>query len=424
MDGGTAVLTQKVLNLMVREPSEPLAAAVWVEQVVVDRIIEHWESQDVPPHLKTIRDRLLQTDERGRGRLLGLYQQVLEGDGMAADESLEQLQLRLTGLVVKRRDRLVVYNPIYARVFNADWVSGELAKLRPAFYGEALKAWQEAAGEQRESFWLRGQALEEAEAWAQGKRLSDVDEQFLRESREFEKQEVQRKLVAEEEANQILTQAREQAETELGEANQELAKVKQKVKWQKLIGVTIVTASIPSALLFGQELINKSQRYEYERIVDLAGNLAENSGRLFESTQTGALTGMIAAGEQIEIARYPKVLDQRINDNNTKIKSVKKTTDALREVLKKIQERKIQAHQDIVSSITWIDDEQILVSGGEDGTIKFWNKVGELIEQPDGQPITLPVSTMGKSKINSLAWDKEKKILQLVEMMVIFNYVI
>jgi hypothetical protein len=202
---------------------------------------------------------------------------------------------------------------------------------------------------------LRGQALADAEAWAQGKRLSDVDEQFLRESREFEKREVQRKLVAEEEANQILTQAREQAETELGEANQELANVKQKVKWQKVIGVMIVAtsiiASVTSALLFGQEL-NKAQRAEYERIVDLAGNLAENSGRLFESTQTGALTGMIAAGEQIKIARYSKVLDQRINDNNTKIKSVKRTTDALREVLKNIQERKIQAHQDIVYSIS------------------------------------------------------------------------
>jgi hypothetical protein len=232
--GGQPFLTQKLLHLVVRQPELSLPAAALVEQVVLTRIIDHWESQDVPPHLKTIRDRLLQSDERGRGRLLGLYQQVLAQGSIAADASLEQLQLRLTGLVVKRQDRLIVYNPIYGQVFNLAWVARALADLRLPFYTEAMKAWQEAATEQRQSFLLRGQALEEAETWAKGKRLSQQDEQFLQQSRALERQEVQQRLAAEAEANQILTAAQQQAEAELTEANQQLQQVRQEVEQTKL----------------------------------------------------------------------------------------------------------------------------------------------------------------------------------------------
>jgi len=241
--GGQPFLTQKLLSLVVNEamsaPANDLAVPELVKQVVATKVIDNWETQDVPPHLKTIRDRILQSDERGRGRLLGLYQQILDADtipllerdqdpklsltggkrGIAADESSEQMQLRLTGLVVKQNGRLTVYNPIYAAVFNQPWIDRALANLRPAFYAEAMKAWQEAGDEQKESFLLRGQALEEAEAWSKGKRLSDDDEQFLRESREIERQEADRKLKAtrlEQEAvekrNQILTAADQTAQ--------------------------------------------------------------------------------------------------------------------------------------------------------------------------------------------------------------------
>ena len=208
--GGQPFLTQKLLSLIVAETDSSLSAEDLVNQVVLTKVIEHWETQDTPPHLKTIRDRLLKSDEQGRGRLLGLYQQVLDQEGIAADESNEQMQLRLTGLVVKRDDRLRVYNPIYGAVFNKQWVARELADLRPPFYAEAMKAWQEP-GEKKESFLLRGQALEDAKTWAKGKRLSEEDERFLQESQEAEKQESDRKLKALEEEKQILARAEEKA---------------------------------------------------------------------------------------------------------------------------------------------------------------------------------------------------------------------
>ena len=48
-----------------------------VEGLVKLQIVENWESQDEPEHLKTIRDRLLRNQQKA-GQLLGLYQQVLQ----------------------------------------------------------------------------------------------------------------------------------------------------------------------------------------------------------------------------------------------------------------------------------------------------------------------------------------------------------
>lgn len=112
--------------------------AEWVAQFVRSQIIENWETKDEPEHLKTIRDRLLR-DEQRTGRLLGLYQQILQNAQIVANDSPEQMELRLSGLVVKRDGTLLVYNPIYAQVFNLSWLNQILAQLRP--YADALNAW-------------------------------------------------------------------------------------------------------------------------------------------------------------------------------------------------------------------------------------------------------------------------------------------
>jgi hypothetical protein len=48
----------------------------FIEQLVLERIIDNWETQDEPEHLRTIRDRLLRNSQRA-ARLLGIYQQIL-----------------------------------------------------------------------------------------------------------------------------------------------------------------------------------------------------------------------------------------------------------------------------------------------------------------------------------------------------------
>lgn len=218
--GGQPLLTQKVCQLVVQEvekisktvsfesdskiqnleskiqnPSAPLPSTL-VQHLVQTHIIQNWESQDEPEHLRTIRDRLLR-NEKLASRLLGLYQQILQQGEIFADDSEGQIELRLSGLVVKRGTVLQVYNPIYAAVFDQAWVERSLNNLRP--YVESFNAWL-MSDRQDHSRLLRGQALEEALQWSMGKSLSTQDAEFLRASQQFESRETKQ-------SNEILTKA-------------------------------------------------------------------------------------------------------------------------------------------------------------------------------------------------------------------------
>ncbi len=167
----------------------------YIEQLVKTKIVDDWESQDDPMHLRYIRDRIMYLEEgQYIGRLLGLYQQILSSKesketeffqktqltspytGIPADDSPEQLELRLSGLVVLRKSKLFVYNRIYEMIFDKDWCDRTIKELRP--YAEDLRAW-DVSGHQDDSRLLWGQALQDAKAWAEGKRLSDQDHHFL-----------------------------------------------------------------------------------------------------------------------------------------------------------------------------------------------------------------------------------------------------
>ena len=252
--GGQPFLIQRLLGMMEKELAgitPPENIAVWVENLVQERIVTNWESQDAPPHLTTIRDRVLSVEEKLRGRMLGCYQQVLADGELEDDRSEERSKLRLTGLVVRRDGRLISYNPIYGAVFNNPWVEGQLADLRPEFYASAFRAWQDAG--QKDGFLLRGEALENADEWSRGKHLSDADEEFLQESRDLEKAERENELLTE-------TKRRQFAEEEkmiLGEA-------KQKADRQKMLslvfsGITVLGALVV-ATLWGAKIVNDAQK--------------------------------------------------------------------------------------------------------------------------------------------------------------------
>ncbi|NER19862.1 MAG: CHASE2 domain-containing protein [Symploca sp. SIO1C2] len=193
-----------------KQPTTNNQQQTTIAKIARSHIIENWESQDEPEHLRTIRDRLLCNQQR-TGQLLGLYQQILtasswevaEREGVAADNSLEQVELRLSGLVVKQQGKLRVYNRIYQAVFDQSWVEQVLADLRP--YSQGMTAWF-ASNCQDESRLLRGQALKAAQAWAEGKILSHQDYRFLTASEELETRNAQ--IAA---ANHILAEAQRKA---------------------------------------------------------------------------------------------------------------------------------------------------------------------------------------------------------------------
>jgi WD40 repeat protein len=201
---GQPFLTQKLCQLVV-ELSQPTmeqgdkisiplgTESFWIENLVKTRIIERWESQDEPEHLKTIRDRIQRNGKRA-GRILGIYQKILQGIEVKSDDSLEQIELLLSGLVLRQDGILWVKNRIYQQVFNLQWVEKKLADLRP--YSQVFDAWV-ASGQKDKSRLLRGQALKDAQTWTQGKSLSDLDYHFLAESQELDRQELQLFLEAE-----------------------------------------------------------------------------------------------------------------------------------------------------------------------------------------------------------------------------------
>ena len=132
--GGQPFLTQKLCNLIFNsESSIPDGKeAEWVENLVKTKFIENWETQDEPPHLKTIRDRLLRTG-KPTSPLLKLYQEILQHGEIQVDDSPEPIELRLSGLVVRRGGKLSIYNRIYESVFNWMWVNKTLTSLQPSF---------------------------------------------------------------------------------------------------------------------------------------------------------------------------------------------------------------------------------------------------------------------------------------------------
>jgi hypothetical protein len=181
--GGQPFLIQKLLALVCASDRTDLQPAELVETIAHEQIIQNWEAQDAPVHLRTIRDRLLQGDERHRDKLLRMVQGIQEQGGIVVDASREQIQLRLTGLVVPRNGKLAIANPIYAAVFSPEWVSRQLEELRPPIYRESLQGWAAALPVDRPSYLISGAALNEALLWARGKNLGVLDRDFLEASR-------------------------------------------------------------------------------------------------------------------------------------------------------------------------------------------------------------------------------------------------
>ncbi|MGD1867577.1 MAG: AAA-like domain-containing protein [Phormidesmis sp.] len=188
----------------------PTSAEKLIEQVVYTQVIDHWESQDDPEHLRTIRDRLLR-NELLAPRLLGIYETILtastpccdlpvatnqseaisqteEERRLAYDDSPEHLDLLLSGLIGIYQGRLAVKNRIYQTIFDMAWVKNQLNTLRP--YAKQLSAWV-MSDRTDESRLLRGKALKDAQAWSQERSVGEVDHDFLMASERYDRSVVQ-----------------------------------------------------------------------------------------------------------------------------------------------------------------------------------------------------------------------------------------
>jgi hypothetical protein len=174
--GGQPFLTQKICKLIYDSRSITILTnnRVDVTDFVQERIINNWQSQDEPEHLRSISNRLLgRTNSK---KMLQIYQQILDRGEVDDDSSLDSIYLVLTGLVVKYNGKLKAYNKIYKRVFSPAWIREELEKIPPYF--EKFESWKESG--RNEFSLLSGSEVDDALNWSKDKQISELETQFLR----------------------------------------------------------------------------------------------------------------------------------------------------------------------------------------------------------------------------------------------------
>jgi WD40 repeat protein len=353
--GGQPFLMQKLCQLIVCASVE--GSSMSVDEIVINKIILNWESQDEPQHLRTIRDRLLRNEKRA-GRLLGLYQEILKEKEFCSNDSTEEWELRLSGLVVKRNGKLSVYNPIYENIFNQDWVRQELDKLRP--YSEAFTVWL-GGSSQDESRLLRGKALQEAQEWAKGKSLSDLDYQFLSASKELSLQEI----------NQ-----------------QKLRKI---IKQLTIISLLAILAAA-IAVMFGLETLQQNKKVQVAEIKTL--NLLTQA--LLDGDESKqnieVLLSSVRASRQF-IKNKKNLISQENQELEKNI--INNMTHAVYDV---IEQNRLE-NKSLISRVKFSPDSQLIASANADGTAKIW-----LLNGQDYKILN------HCSKVNDVTFSDDKKV--------------
>ncbi len=375
---GQPFLTQKLCSLTVR-CSE---SQVNIPRLIQHRLVDNWEIQDEPEHLKTIRDRLLH-NHQNRARFLTLYQQILKQQGIAIDGSDEQVELRLSGLVSARQGKLRVSNPIYEQVFNKAWIVKQLTAISP--YQNAIAAWLKS--EQDRSHLLRGTALDEAQTWASKHSITAKENEFLRKS-EFLDIKEQRQAQLAQKAEIVARQ---------------LAQEKKLVRWQRLF----ILFSL--AMLAGFYL--KSRQTNFSNI----NTLVQSSEALFASNQKlDALITAIKAKQQLKKS-------WRVNQDLTQ-----KVNTALQQSVYEIKEYdRLLGHSDRIYSIAVSTNGKLMATAATDNTVRLWHKNStgwqpSKILKHDGWVVDVAISSNGiiasASRDRTVKlWNQDGKLLDTLQ---------
>jgi WD40 repeat protein len=349
--GGQPFLTQKLCQIITNcSHQDYIINSKSISEIVQSSIIDNWEAQDQPEHLKTIRDRILRNEQKA-GRLLVIYQEILQQQEVVVDGSLEQTDLRLSGLIVQKQGKLKVYNRIYEQVFNITWVEKQLEKLRP--YSQNFNVWV-ASNFQDESRLLRGQALQDALSWANNQQLSPLDYRFLSASQELEQRQTQQSLTIKEEESKILAQAQKKAKKIIS------------------LGSRFFAISLVAALLTGIELI-KAKRERTEANLSFKSAAIEN--KLYEQPFDGLIEGLKVAKEIQDLAKSIPVGEE----------ARKQVKNTLSQAISLVKERnRVEVNNAELRDISVSPNGQLIATGASDNIVQIWDVKGNLITNLKG----------------------------------------
>ena len=345
LTGGQPFLTQKLCKLVVKQGGSNNPN---VRELVQKYLIDNWEFQDEPQHLRTIRDRLLKQEQRAK-LLLGKYEEILHKGAINRDGSKEQQELLSSGLIIKDDGKLKVYNPIYREIFNNNWIERELAKLCP--YSEAITAWFNSHC-QDESRLLRGQALADALAWKKRNSFGARDHQFLEASQQLEKREIEISLALE-------TGAKQKANKRIGIAS-------------AILGIPFIGIMI-LGLLTNQSLqdLQKTQKIiKLDRKSIKLEREASTAWQKFEFAELEALLSAMEIGQRLQslvknnrsLEKYPAI---------NPILSLQRILHNIRE------ENKIETNQSRIFTASFSPHGKYMATGYKDGKVKIWNLLGQ-----------------------------------------------
>lgn len=357
---GQPFLTQKICAIAQKKLSknrDTLATAVmdlrqWTDNLVYQHCIKDWQNKDEPEHLRNIRSRLLYSVS-DKGYALIAIRQLHQKDYIDVDDSIEQMRLLLSGLVVKQERGIYFRNRIYRAVFSFRWVELELSKLRP--YAQSLCAWQESNFKD-ESRLLQGQALKEALAWSETHQMGGIDYRFLSASRDYaQKIELQR---LESERAQALEakweeeQKRQKEELRAGQLRRMIFRV--------IVGALITSSALCLVSLYAFIQSQKAQ-------IRL---LATSAEALFSANrQLDALIKAIQA---------KRTLNDFILDDKDLRQQVDQTLESI--TLQMQEVNRLTAHSHVIWCVDWRPNTKEFVTGSRDRSLKIWNESGQLLQ--------------------------------------------
>ena len=354
---GQPFLTQKLCRLAATVKVSGPNPETLIDTFVRERIIERWEQQDEPQHLRTIRDRLTAAAERSP-QVLSQYAQLLQGSSLKAQGDPAQVVLALAGLVVNDQGYLRITNRIYPQIFDTPWVTARLAALRP--YAHSLQAWLDS-GRQDSSRLLRGQALRDAQDWAQDKSLGNTDQQYLMASAEAEREQ---------------TELQRQAERTESMAAA-LAQQRQTSRLQRIV-LTLLGVGLLGTVLSGILIYGQYQRAEQARqgALQLARQARIDQVETLHLSFIANLEAAQYLAGLLQIIEATRMLE-RIEDSPPALTI--KVRDALRRaIFETDQFNTLNGHSARIGGVAGSPDGELIATASADDTVKIWGKDGAL----------------------------------------------